>query len=194
MKAIRRFTVRTVLPESLAAVSALAANLRWSWHEPTKALFARIDPERWDDLDHDPVALLGAVDPARLDELAADPSFMAEAEALRADLTAYLEQPRWYQSLPDAPERIAYFSPEFGIARRFRSTRVASAFSPATTSRARATSACRLSVLACSTAPATSARRLIATAGRKRPTRSSIPTACPCRFCASTMAARCASR
>ena len=116
MKAIRRFTVRTVLPESLSAVSALAENLRWSWHEPTKQLFARIDPERWEELDHDPIALLGAVEPARLGELASDQQFIADAEALRADLEAYLEQPRWYQQLTDAPARIAYFSPEFGIA------------------------------------------------------------------------------
>lgn len=116
MKAIGRFTVRTVLPESLAAVGALAANLRWSWHEPTKQLFARIDPQLWDDLDHDPIALLGAVDPARLEQLAHDEAFIADAESLQADLTAYLEQPRWYQSLGDAPERLAYFSPEFGIA------------------------------------------------------------------------------
>jgi len=116
VKAIRRFTVRTVLPEALDAVSALAANLRWSWHEPTRRLFARIDPILWDELDHDPIALLGAVDSARLEELAGDGQFIADAQALRADLTAYLEQPRWYQSLEDAPQRIAYFSPEFGIA------------------------------------------------------------------------------
>ena len=116
MKAIRRFTVRTVLPEALDAVSALAANLRWSWHEPTRRLFARIDPILWDELDHDPIALLGAVDSARLEELAGDGQFIADAQALRADLTAYLEEPRWYQSLEDAPQRIAYFSPEFGIA------------------------------------------------------------------------------
>jgi len=116
VKAIRRFTVRTVLPEALDAVAALAANLRWSWHEPTRRLFARIDPVLWEELDHDPIAVLGAVEPARLDELASDSAFIADAEALRADLAAYLEQPRWYQSLDDAPERIAYFSPEFGIA------------------------------------------------------------------------------
>ena len=39
MKAIRRFTVRTVLPESLNALEELAANLRWSWHQPTLELF-----------------------------------------------------------------------------------------------------------------------------------------------------------
>lgn len=116
MKAIRRFTVRTVLPESLAAVGDLAANLRWSWHEPTRRLFARMDPTRWDELEHDPIALLGGIDPARLEELAHDAEFIAEAEALRDDLRRYLSEPRWYQSLESAPARIAYFSPEFGIA------------------------------------------------------------------------------
>ncbi len=116
MKAIRRFTVRTVLPERLAAVGDLAANLRWSWHEPTRRLFERVDPTRWEALGHDPIALLGEVDPSRLEQLAADEHFVADAEALRADLQAYLAEPRWYQGLEGAPARIAYFSPEFGIA------------------------------------------------------------------------------
>jgi glycogen phosphorylase len=116
VKAIRRFTVRTVLPAALAPVGDLAANLRWSWHEPTRRLFARMDPVRWDELEHDPIALLGGIDPARLEELARDREFIAEAEGLRDDLHRYLDEPRWYQTLGDAPARIAYFSPEFGIA------------------------------------------------------------------------------
>ena len=39
MKAIRRFTVRTVLPAPLSGLEELAANLRWSWHQPTLDLF-----------------------------------------------------------------------------------------------------------------------------------------------------------
>ncbi len=116
MKAIRRFTVRTVLPASLAALDALAANLRWSWHEPTQQLFEEIDPDIWRHIHGDPVALLGAVQPARLAALAADRAFVARANALRADLDRYTSEPRWYQGLADAPEHIAYFSPEFGIA------------------------------------------------------------------------------
>ncbi|MDM4764338.1 alpha-glucan family phosphorylase [Galbitalea sp. SE-J8] len=116
MKAIRRFTVRTVLPERLSALEALAANLRWSWHEPTARLFASIAPEVWEQSGHDPVALLGAVDPSRLDELAADDGFVARAGDLLGDLHRYLDEPRWYQGLEDAPEAIGYFSPEFGIA------------------------------------------------------------------------------
>ncbi|HEV7567798.1 MAG TPA: alpha-glucan family phosphorylase [Microbacteriaceae bacterium] len=117
MKAIRRFTVRAVLPEQLAALEELAGNLRWSWHEPARELFARISPELWQQTGHDPIALMGAVPPARLTELAADGGFVGWANQLRDELRTYLEQPRWYQGLDDdAPKGIAYFSPEFGIA------------------------------------------------------------------------------
>ncbi len=116
MKAIRRFTVRTVLPEPLAPLDELSTNLRWWWHEPTRRLFASIDPALWELTANDPIALLGAVEPSRLAELAADPAFVASATALVDDLHDYLEKPRWYQTLTDAPTAIGYFSPEFGIA------------------------------------------------------------------------------
>ncbi|HWH98176.1 MAG TPA: alpha-glucan family phosphorylase [Pseudolysinimonas sp.] len=116
MKAIRRFTVRPVLPPELGALDELAANLRWSWHQPTIDLFRDVDPAVWEH-DADPVGLLGEVSPERLAELAADSGFVDRANALRDDLRAYLIEPRWYQSLSaDAPRSIAYFSPEFGIA------------------------------------------------------------------------------
>lgn len=116
MKAIRRFTVRPVLPPDLSALDELAANLRWSWHQPTIELFRDVDPVLWE-ADADPVGLLGEVTPERLAELAADSSFVDRANALRDDLRAYLAEPRWYQTLgDDVPRSIAYFSPEYGIA------------------------------------------------------------------------------
>ncbi len=117
MKAIRRFTVRTVLPEPLAGLEELATNLRWSWDRATQQLFARMSPELWEESGHDPIGLLGEIEPQRLEELAADQGFVDQVEARRADLRAYLTEPRWYQSLPNgAPSAIGYFSPEFGIA------------------------------------------------------------------------------
>ena len=94
----------------------LAANLRWSWHEPTRRLFASIAPDVWDEIGHDPIGLLGAVESERLAELAADQDFVGRAIELRDELNRYLTEPRWYQGLDDAPASIAYFSPEFGIA------------------------------------------------------------------------------
>lgn len=117
MKAIRKFTVRAVLPEPLAALEELAGNLRWSWHEPTRQLFEHIAPELWREIGNDPVALLGAVDPKRLEELAGDNDYVSGVNSMRDDLRGYLEQPRWYQQLEgEKPAAIAYFSPEFGIA------------------------------------------------------------------------------
>lgn len=120
VRAIRRFTIRTVLPEQLLSLDELAHNLRWSWHIPTRDLFASIDAEIWDEVHGDPVALLGALAPGRLDELAADADFVQRVEAASDDLHRYLSEPRWYQH-QDAekggqlPKAIAYFSAEFGI-------------------------------------------------------------------------------
>ena len=117
MRAIRRFTVRTVLPQNLAALEELAVNLRWSWHPPTRDLFAAIDPALWDDDDPDPVRLLGEVSAPRLAELSADAGFVAWVDRCRDDLRGYLASDRWYQTLgADAPAGVAYFSPEYGIA------------------------------------------------------------------------------
>jgi starch phosphorylase len=116
VRAIRRFTVRPVLPERLAALGDLAHNLRWSWHPETQDLFAAIDGDAWATSGHDPVRLLGAVSVERLDELAGDEAFLRRLDAARDDLNQYLTGDRWYQSLGDqAPRSIAYFSPEYGI-------------------------------------------------------------------------------
>jgi starch phosphorylase len=121
VRAIRRFSVRTVLPAPIAALGDLASNLRWSWHAPTRDLFAEIDPARWTAARFDPVALLGDLGPERLEALAADPAFVARVKDAAADLDRYLQEPRWFQRYADragaegVPSAIAYFSAEFGI-------------------------------------------------------------------------------
>jgi glycogen phosphorylase len=116
VRAIRRFTVRPVLPEPLAALADLAHNLRWSWHPETQDIFAAIDADAWHSCGHDPVRMLGSVSVERLDELARDEGFLVRLGEARADLESYLSEDRWYQNLgDDAPRSIAYFSPEFGI-------------------------------------------------------------------------------
>ncbi|MBV2365901.1 alpha-glucan family phosphorylase [Streptomonospora nanhaiensis] len=118
MKAIRRFTVRTVLPEALAPLERLAANLRWAWHAPTREVFAAVDPAVWRDCGHDPFRMLGEVDRERFDRLARDEDFLARLRAADADLDTYLAEPRWYQEYAArrrAPAAVAYFSAEYGL-------------------------------------------------------------------------------
>ncbi|MFJ4091926.1 alpha-glucan family phosphorylase [Kitasatospora sp. NPDC089913] len=121
MKAIRRFTVRTVLPEQLQPLHELALNLRWSWHPETRDLFRSVDPDVWAATGEDPVRLLGEVPAARLAALAADRRFLRRLGDLADDLREYLAGPRWYQTAGQQaaappPAAIAYFSPEYGIA------------------------------------------------------------------------------
>lgn len=122
MKAIRRFTVRPVLPEPLGPLSDLARNLRWSWHTETRELFQTVDPEVWHAVGGDPVRLLGNVSATRMAELARDRRFLRRLTAAAEELDDYLHGRRWYQAnspegadTPAFPAAIAYFSPEFGI-------------------------------------------------------------------------------
>lgn len=119
VRAIRRFTVRTLLPTALRDLDELAHNLRWSWHAPTRDLFAGIDPELWEGVHGDPVALLGALGPDRLAGLADDAAFVERVRGAADDLRRYLQDDLWYQQQAASgtalPAAIAYFSPEYGI-------------------------------------------------------------------------------
>jgi glycogen phosphorylase len=117
VKAIRRFTVHPVLPEPLAPLRSLMLNLRWSWHEQTRDLFAAIDPASKDVAEEDPAALLGRVPQGRLTALASDHEFLQRLNDATADLRDYLTGPRWYQAGGEHgfPAAVAYFSPEYGI-------------------------------------------------------------------------------
>ncbi|WP_122260951.1 alpha-glucan family phosphorylase [Ornithinimicrobium cerasi] len=121
MKAIRRMHVRTVLPASLSPLHDLAVNLRWSWHPPTRDLFAGIDPELWAVTGQDPVAILSSLRGEDIERLASDAGFVRRVAEAAADLERYLTKPRWYHEQGAGRwdgrtlESIAYFSPEFGI-------------------------------------------------------------------------------
>jgi glycogen phosphorylase len=117
VRAIRRLTVQTLLPESLEPLGQLVTNLRWSWHQETQELFAEVDPVLWETVLHDPVRLLGEVSGDRLEALSRDRRFLRRLRDAIDDLNDYLLGDRWYQSLPenDRPRTIAYFSPEFGV-------------------------------------------------------------------------------
>lgn len=122
MKAIRRFTVRSVLPEALSGLEELSLNLRWSWHPSTTDLFEQMDPDLWQACGADPVRMLGEISAERLSELASDNAFAESVHREVEDLHRYLDTPHWFQRWSsdesDASDlaAIAYFSPEYGVA------------------------------------------------------------------------------
>jgi starch phosphorylase len=119
VRAIRRFTVRPVLPEVLKPLGDLARNLRWCWHVETQDLFRSVDPHLWERTGGDPVRMLADVSVERLQALSIDKRFIKNLRLAQADLADYLSGDLWYQGYaaenPAAPVSVGYFSPEFGI-------------------------------------------------------------------------------
>src|SRR5665213_807483 len=77
------------LPAELRRLSELASNLWYGWDRNTRSLFARLDPELWDALGHNPTALLKRVDQRRLLEAARDPVFLHDFDRTLATYDAY---------------------------------------------------------------------------------------------------------
>ncbi len=118
MKPIRTFNVRPCLPERLEPLRRLADNLYWTWNTEAIALFRRLDPELWEQTNHNPVRLLGQIRQDRLLEAAADNGFLAQMERALAQFQEYCHpEQTWYQRVrgTTTKECIAYFSLEFGL-------------------------------------------------------------------------------
>ncbi|MBW7886384.1 MAG: alpha-glucan family phosphorylase, partial [Caldilineaceae bacterium] len=119
MNFIGKLSVFPKLPAQLARLHDLAFNLWWSWDTAAQNLFSQIDPELWDQVNHNPVKLLRTVEQARLDAAAGDSAFLDAYKGVLADFDAYMNPnaETWYnKSYPDKQDQIiAYFSAEFGL-------------------------------------------------------------------------------
>ena len=95
----------------------LSRNLRFSWHQPTWDLFARLDAAVWRRTQHNPVRLLAELGESELRERAADPQLAGTVAALAADLRSYLAAgSTWFErEHGSAALQVAYFSAEFAI-------------------------------------------------------------------------------
>jgi glycogen phosphorylase len=114
---VRTFTVLPRLPERLLPLHQLAYNLWWCWHADAVALFRRIDPDRFEQLDHSPIRLLTSTTQKRFEELASDEGFLAHLDRVWEAFQSYLSASTWFAEQHPAERdlRIAYFSAEFGI-------------------------------------------------------------------------------
>jgi len=97
---------------------ALANNLWWSWQPEVVNLFRDLDPIRWRQVDHNPIALLSEFTPERLDMRAAELVLYSRINHAYRLLKEYLGSTQTWGTthagvLGSKP--VAYFSAEFGI-------------------------------------------------------------------------------
>ncbi len=98
---------------------AVANNLWWMWQPEVTNLFRDLDPIRWRQLDHNPIALLKEFTPERLDQRATEMVLYSRIHHSYRQLKAYLSSYSETWSATNAgvlgAKPVAYFSAEFGI-------------------------------------------------------------------------------
>jgi len=119
----RIFTVQPKVPARLEALRKLAFNLWWCWNHDAITVLRRVQPELWNETDHNPVRMLSAVPQERLRELEKDQGFLNQLDKVEASFDAYMKADAWFDEkhptvVPTAHHGkpfVAYFSAEFGI-------------------------------------------------------------------------------
>ncbi len=96
----------------------LAHNLWWSWHPEVNNLFRDIDPIRWRQVDHNPIALLREFTPERLAVRASEMVLHSRVNYAYRRLQEYLNANNTWAATNAGvlgARPVAYFSAEFGI-------------------------------------------------------------------------------
>src|ERR1700676_4259673 len=97
---------------------ALARNLWWCWDHDTSSLFRDLDPVRWRQLNHNPVALLSEITLAVMERRARELVLHSRINYAYRRQREYLDADRTWGARNAGilrPRPVAYFSAEFGL-------------------------------------------------------------------------------
>jgi starch phosphorylase len=101
---------------------ALARNLWWSWDQDACSLFQDLDPNRWNELNHNPISLLSDTPLAQLEKRAAEMALHSRINYTYRRQREYLEADQTWAAIHAGvlrPRPVAYFSAEFGLHESF---------------------------------------------------------------------------
>lgn len=104
------------VPERLSRLPELASNLFFAWHPPSRGLFSRLDPDLWENTEHNPVRLLAET--GNLEGADDDPDFVDLYHRALEGFDGYLEgRSTWMEHVygDSLGGPVAYFSAEFGL-------------------------------------------------------------------------------
>lgn len=113
--------VNPKIPRRLVRLEELANNLWYSWDRSTRTLFARLHPNLWAAVGHNPKAFLKRVDESMLLKAAEDQVFLANYNSILSAYDSYHSEPlRRDDTEGFRPhDQIAYFCFEFGFHESF---------------------------------------------------------------------------
>jgi len=105
------------LPEKLQRLKDLAENLWFSWHRPTRQLFAMLDRDLWWRIGRNPRVFLRCVDQSVLAIAAENETFLASYRRVLAEFDSYHElgATRYTPANLAENDLVAYFCAEYGF-------------------------------------------------------------------------------
>jgi starch phosphorylase len=111
-------TLEKFIAPTYERIWALARNFWWSWDAEANSLFNELDPERWRELDHNPVAMLGQMTLDQLDQRAGQLVLHSRLNYAYRRLQEYLQSKKTWGARHTGvlkAQPVAYFSAEFGV-------------------------------------------------------------------------------
>lgn len=106
------------LNELITGLKQLSRNLWWCWNQEAQDLFQELSPRGWQNMFHNPVAVLKEVSAQELRVRLQDVQFATRARAVLAEFKNYLADDKTWCHLHAAKlhkNPVAYFSAEFGF-------------------------------------------------------------------------------
>lgn len=114
---INKIRVKPRIPENLKPLLKIASNIWYSWNHDAIGLFHRIDPELWQESNHNPILMLGLLPQETLDEISSDDAFISQMKEVEKKLDKYMQVCSYYNFKLNKPAdfQVAYFSAEYGL-------------------------------------------------------------------------------
>ncbi len=120
MKPLHSFIIKAKLPEKIEKIREIAYNYWWCWDSEAKELFKRMHRQIWQEVHHNPIALINKLSQKQLNDLAEQNDFVNFLNIVYSNFTEYTTRKTWFQEQEmDNNGIIAYFSPEYGINESF---------------------------------------------------------------------------
>ncbi|MBT8203617.1 MAG: alpha-glucan family phosphorylase, partial [Acidimicrobiia bacterium] len=107
------------LPEEFDRLYDIANNLWWAWDDEASELWARIDAQRWHDVQN-PISFLQGVEPTTWESLSADARFIESYSKVVRRFDSYMAaDDTWFEDQNfEMPGPIAYLCTEYGLQTR----------------------------------------------------------------------------
>src|ERR1700682_1024332 len=78
------------LPLSLSPLGSLSWNYWWTWSPDGPSIFRDLDPEIWEEYEHNPRLLLAKTSEYRLAQMATDPGYVDRVRRLAEEFDNYM--------------------------------------------------------------------------------------------------------